>query len=65
MAQLFMVLISKKLEYDPSLTIIKVTPEDGYYWDTKDGKLITLLKMAAGAITGKEIDGSIEGKLNP
>lgn len=50
---------------DPTLTIIKVTPEDGYYWDTKNGKLITLLKMAAGAITGKEIDGSLEGKLKP
>ena len=50
---------------DPMLTIIKVTPEDGYYWDTKDGKLVTLLKMGVGAITGKEIDGSIEGKINP
>ncbi len=50
---------------DPTLTIIKVTPEDGYYWDTKDGKLISLIKMAAGAITGKEIDGSLEGKLKP
>ena len=50
---------------DPLLTIIKVTPEDGYYWDTKDGKIVTLLKIAAGAITGKEIDGSLEGKVKP
>jgi general stress protein 26 len=50
---------------DPTLTIIKVTPEDGYYWDTKDGKLITLLKIAAGAIAGREFDGSLEGKLKP
>lgn len=50
---------------DPTLTLIKVTPEDGYYWDTKDGKLVTLLKMATGAITGKEIDGSLEGKVKP
>ena len=50
---------------DPSLTIIKVTPQDGYYWDTKDGKLVTLLKIAAGAISGKEIDGSVEGKVIP
>jgi general stress protein 26 len=50
---------------DPSLTIIKVIPEDGYYWDTKNGKLITLLKIATGAITGKEFDGSVEGKVNP
>jgi general stress protein 26 len=50
---------------DASLTIIKVIPLDGYYWDTKDGKLITLLKIATGAITGKEFDGSIEGKIKP
>ncbi|MBL7698674.1 MAG: pyridoxamine 5'-phosphate oxidase family protein [Chitinophagaceae bacterium] len=48
---------------DPSLTIIKVTPEHGYYWDTKNGKLITLLKMVSGAIAGKEIDGSVEGRI--
>lgn len=48
---------------DPNLTIIKVVPEDGYYWDTKDGKLISLFKMVVGAITGKEMDGSVEGTL--
>ncbi len=46
---------------DPNLTIIKVEPEDGYYWDTKDGRLISLFKMVAGVITGKEMDGSVEG----
>jgi len=48
---------------DPNLTLLKVVPEDGYYWDTKDGKLISLFKMVAGAITGKELDGSVEGKI--
>jgi general stress protein 26 len=48
---------------EPNLTIIKVVPEDGYYWDTKDGKLVSLFKMAVGVITGKEMDGSIEGKI--
>lgn len=49
---------------DPSLTLIKVVPEDGYYWDTKDGKVISMLKIAAGAITGKEMDGGVEGKIS-
>ena len=48
---------------DANLTIIKVTPEDGYYWDTKDGKIVSLFKMVVGTITGKEMDGSIEGKI--
>jgi general stress protein 26 len=50
---------------DPNLTLIKVIPEDGYYWDTKDGKVVSMLKIAAGAITGRELDGSIEGTLKP
>lgn len=48
---------------DPNLTILKVVPQDGYYWDTKDGKLVSLFKMAVGVITGKELDGSIEGEI--
>lgn len=49
---------------DPELTLIKIEPEEGYYWDTKDGKVISLLKIMAGAITGKEMDTSIEGKIS-
>jgi len=48
---------------DPELTLIKVEPEDGYYWDTKDGKVISLMKMVAGAISGKEFDLGVEGKI--
>lgn len=58
-----MVKIWFKEPEDPNLTIIKFVPEDGYYWDTKDGKLVSLFKMAVGIITGKELDGSIEGKV--
>lgn len=48
---------------DPELTLLKVEPEEGYYWDTKDGKVISLLKLVAGAITGKELEVGVEGKL--
>jgi general stress protein 26 len=48
---------------DPNLTILKVIPQDGYYWDTKNGKLVSLFKMVVGAITGKELDGSVEGQI--
>jgi len=46
---------------DPELTLLKMEPEDGYYWDTKDGKVVSLVKMIAGAITGKELEIGIEG----
>lgn len=50
---------------DPRISVIKVQPEKGYYWDTKHGKIVALLKIAAGAIMGKTLDDSIEGKLRP
>jgi general stress protein 26 len=48
---------------DDRISVVKVFPEDGYYWDTKHGKAIALVKMAIGAIAGKTSDDSIEGKI--
>ena len=50
-------------EDDPNITAIKVQPEDAYYWDTKHGKIISLLQMAKGAITGNEPDLGEQGDL--
>jgi general stress protein 26 len=49
---------------DPNLSLIKVMPEDAYYWDTRNNKMVSLIKFAMGAmgITPKN-DGGIEGKL--
>jgi general stress protein 26 len=49
---------------DPEISLLKVTPEKGHYWDTKNGALISLIKVAAAVITGKEMDGSIQGDIN-
>ena len=49
---------------DPDLTVICVAAADGYYWDTKHGKVTSFLKIAAGALTGKTIDDSVEGKVS-
>jgi len=48
---------------DPAITLIKVTPEDGHYWDTKSGKIVSLLKIAVGAVIGKTMDDGLEGKV--
>ncbi len=48
---------------DPRITVIKVEPKEGYYWDNKHGNTIAFMKMAVGALTGKTLDDSIEGKL--
>lgn len=49
---------------DPRITVIKITPENGYYWDTKHGVMVAFVKQVAGAITGQTLDDSIEGNLN-
>ena len=48
---------------DPRVTVIKVAPREGYYWDTKDGKLVSLLKIAASAVTGKTLQEGVEGTI--
>lgn len=49
---------------DPNATVIKVATTDAYYWDTKSGKMITMLKYALGALVGSSVDdNSLEGRL--
>lgn len=48
---------------DPRISVIKVVPEEGYYWDNKHGNLVASVKMLIGAAIGKTLDDSIEGKL--
>lgn len=51
-------------ENDPRISVIKVVPTEGYYWDTKHGFAVAGIKMVIGAITGKTMDDSIEGKVS-
>jgi general stress protein 26 len=48
---------------DPNLSLLKVTPENAYYWEPKHNKMITLFKMATSAVTGKSMDIGDQGKL--
>jgi len=48
---------------DPRITVIKVAPSEGYYWDTKHGNAVAGIKMLIGATIGKTMDNSIEGTL--
>ncbi len=50
-------------EDDARITVIKVDPTDGYYWDNKHGNAVAFIKQSVGAVIGKTIDDSIEGKL--
>lgn len=48
---------------DPRITVIRFTPRAGYYWDNKHGALVAGAKIAVGAVIGKTLDDSIEGRL--
>jgi general stress protein 26 len=49
---------------DPRITVIKVTPTEGYYWDTKHGLAVAGVKMLMGAVLRKTMDDSVQGKLD-
>ena len=49
---------------DPRITVIKVTPTEGYYWNTKHGMAVAGVKMLIGAVLRKTMDDSIQGKLD-
>jgi general stress protein 26 len=48
---------------DPAVSIIRVEPKESYYWDTKAGKLVSLLNFVANVVTGNTTDNSdgVEG----
>jgi len=48
---------------DPSISVIRVEPSEGYYWDTKHGKIVALAKMLTSVIAGKTMDDGIEGAI--
>lgn len=50
---------------DPRITVIKVTPMQGYYWDNKNGDFVAAAKIMWGAVTGQTLDDSIEGTIRP
>jgi len=50
-------------ENDPRISLLKIVPSSGYYWDNKHGNMVAGIKMMIGAAIGKTFDDSIEGKL--
>jgi len=50
-------------ENDPRISVIKITPDEGYYWDTKNNMAVGFIKRLIGAAIGKTLDDSIEGRI--
>ncbi len=49
---------------DPRISVIKVSFDDGHYWDSKHGRMIQMAKMAAAFVSGTTMDDGIQGELN-
>jgi general stress protein 26 len=49
---------------DPRVSVIKFEPDEGFYWDTKSGKFVSLIKIAASALTGRTFQEGVEGKIS-
>ncbi|WP_322970036.1 pyridoxamine 5'-phosphate oxidase family protein [Faecalibacter sp. LW9] len=50
---------------DPNVSLIKVAATDGYYYETKENKLVAMTKMLFAAATGAKMeDGGVEGSLD-
>ena len=50
---------------DPRISVIRVTPSSAYYWDTKHGKMISMIRILASMVSGKSDDDGIEGVIRP
>lgn len=48
---------------DEDISLIKVTPQSSYYWDTKNNKIISMIQMLASIVTGSAPDDGVEGLL--
>ncbi|HEX2606986.1 MAG TPA: pyridoxamine 5'-phosphate oxidase family protein [Flavisolibacter sp.] len=48
---------------DPNIALLKIQPNETYYWDAETGKMVQFFKMAAAAITGKQLADGAQGQL--
>ncbi|MCG9792189.1 pyridoxamine 5'-phosphate oxidase family protein [Flavobacterium algicola] len=48
---------------DPNLSVIKVVPKEGYYWNNKHNRIVAMAKMTTAFVTGQTMDDGIEGNL--
>ena len=52
-----------KGQQDPNLTLLRVRPVTAHYWDTENGRLVTLAKILTAAMTDTPVEGGVHGDL--
>jgi len=51
-------------EDDPRISLLRVDPVSGEYWDNRHGAAVAGIKMLFGAIVGKRVDEGVHGQLS-
>lgn len=51
-------------EKDPNISVIKVVPHEGYYWDTKHGKVVSFFKIVSSMMGAKVGDDGVQGRVS-
>ncbi|WP_290711630.1 pyridoxamine 5'-phosphate oxidase family protein [Flavihumibacter sp. CACIAM 22H1] len=54
----------EKGKEDPHIRVLQVKPVEAHYWDNKTNKLVSLVKLAASALTGAKLDIGRQGNLS-
>lgn len=50
---------------DANLTLLRVLPKRVHYWDTEDGKLVSMAKVIYSAFSDEHLDAGVQGDLRP
>jgi general stress protein 26 len=53
----------KEGEKDPSVSLIRVRPDDAYFWDTRGNQMVNFFKMVASVATGSNLVDGEEGRI--
>ncbi|MFL5773390.1 MAG: pyridoxamine 5'-phosphate oxidase family protein [Flavisolibacter sp.] len=48
---------------DPNISLLRVQPDDVYYWNAEQGKMMSFFKIAIAAVTGKQMADDAQGAL--
>lgn len=49
---------------DANISVIKFSPQSGKYWDSKHGRFVQMLGILYGAMTGRQTDDGLSGKIS-
>ena len=48
---------------DANLCLVKVQPNDAYYWDQDNGRMVEFMKMMTSVVSGQPVADAVEGSL--